>query len=181
MSYRKKYLARLGGICLSLTFIFLTGCINTSPTSSSPATKGPTQTHISQPTMTPVVSLGAAGCKPPSPIQPAAGIGIPEVQGTATTGTELWALLFNPVPIPAREDVKIVWKMTGSGDFHLVVQGPHGIRIRPLFGPEVHGGSNWQRPGAEWGTGYNFPVTGCWDFHATRDSGSGDVWLLVEG
>ncbi len=155
-------------IYCSLLIILLAAC------TSSPTTKGSPQ--ASSPT--PSARLGAPGCHPPSPSDTAAIGGIPEVQGTATGGS-LWALFFN-WPIHPREDVKIVWRMTGVADFNLVVQGPHGMHIRPLFGPVWHGSSNWSRPGAEWGTGYNFPIPGCWDLHATRGTVSGDVWLLVQ-
>ncbi len=132
------------------------------------------------PTVTPL-PLGAPNCQPPSPITPS-GLGFPEVRGTITSGTgELWALPMDGAgtSVHAQEDVKIVWRMTGSGDFQIVAQGPDGARAPLLFGPDRHTSSNWQRPGDEWGTGFHFPVAGCWDLHATRDTLAGDVWLAV--
>jgi hypothetical protein len=125
--------------------------------------------------------LGAAGCRPPSPVTPLlqsgqqAGI---EVHGTAR-GAELWALPFAPVPLPVGEEVKIVWRMTGSGPLRITATRSDGTAARRTFGPEEHGGSNWNRPGDEWGTGFVFPGAGCWDLRLVRTSGSGDVWLVA--
>ena len=47
------------------------------------------------------------------------------------------------------------------------------------FGPEPHGGSSYQRPGEEWGTGFSFDAAGCWRIHLERSVGSGDVWLAI--
>jgi hypothetical protein len=75
--------------------------------------------------------------------------------------------------------VKIVWRMTGSGDFTIVALGPSGMKIPPSQGPIKHLGSDWNRPGDEWGTVFTFPVAGCWDLHATRGNAFGDVWLEI--
>ena len=100
-----------------------------------------------------------------------------EAQAEATDGNEVWALFFNdwPLPpgravrIPVEKEVKIVWRSTGAGTFSIEADGPDGASIQPTWGPELHGGSNWERPGDEWGTGWIFPSTGCWTFHLTRD------------
>lgn len=78
------------------------------------------------------------------------------------------------------DELKIVWRMTGTGPLHVRFTAPDG-RTQPLvFGPEAHGaGSTYRRPGDEWGTGFRFNVTGCWHIHLTRDDTSGDVWLNV--
>jgi hypothetical protein len=75
--------------------------------------------------------------------------------------------------------VKIVWRITGSGFFDIVALGPHGMKVPPSQGPTRHLGSNWNRPGDEWGTVFTFPVAGCWDLHVTRDNAFGDVWLKI--
>ncbi|MDX6324409.1 MAG: hypothetical protein QOK15_763, partial [Nocardioidaceae bacterium] len=49
----------------------------------------------------------------------------------------------------------------------------------PVWGPEAHSGSNWARPGEEWGTGFVFPTTGCWDLHVRSGGTTGDVWVKV--
>lgn len=90
--------------------------------------------------------LARPGCRPPSPI--VASRSGPEVQGTSANG-ELWALLFiEPPVLHANPDVKIVWRMTGAGPLHLQAVGPRG-QLGPVFGPEVHLGSTWNRPGDE--------------------------------
>jgi hypothetical protein len=75
--------------------------------------------------------------------------------------------------------VKIVWRMTGSGDFTIVALGPSGMKVPPSQGPNAHLGSDWNRPGDEWGTVFTFPLAGCWDLHATRGNAIGDVWLKI--
>jgi hypothetical protein len=44
---------------------------------------------------------------------------------------------------------------------------------------EKHGGSNWARPGTEWGTAFKFPTAGCWDLHVTGGKTVGDVWVII--
>lgn len=128
---------------------------------------------------------GGSGCHPASPViqppanaTPVAGVALPQVQGHAPGG-ELWALIFNGWPMQAHMKNKIVWRMTGSGDFRLVAHGPAGQVLQPtdfIF----HEGSNWQRPGEEWGSTFTFPASGCWDVHASRGNLVGDVWFVIE-
>lgn len=163
-------------LALALLALLLAGC----STSTQPPTarSSPTAAPLS-PTAAPAGPLGAANCQPASPIDNSP-VG-PEAQGTATNA-EVWALLQSTsgVPVKAGTALKIVWRMTGTGDFHLVAIGPQGQQLPPSWGPEAHGGSNWNRPGGEWGTGYDsLPAAGCWDFHVTRASASGDVWLVI--
>lgn len=83
------------------------------------------------------------------------------------------------MPIRVGDEVKIVWRMTGQGDFQMTVTAPDGIRKPLLFGPEPHPSSNYRRPGEEWGVGYHFTQPGCWTLHAARDDSTADVWLTV--
>jgi hypothetical protein len=128
------------------------------------------------------VRLGAARCHPPSPAKPwhpsGGGSGLIEVHGTARGG-ELWGLVFASVPLPVGQQVKIVWRMTGAGPLQVTATRSDGTPARRTFGPEEHGGSTWDRPGDEWGTGFVFPKAGCWDLHLARTSGSGDAWLVA--
>jgi hypothetical protein len=114
----------------------------------------------------------------PSQIQ-ASETSFPEIQGTMHSDGEVWALLFFD-KAHATEEVKIVWRITGQ-DGSLAVEGRHedGIVISPVWGPEAHEGSNWERPGAEWGTGFNFPKPGCWTLTATRGKTIGEIRLAV--
>lgn len=103
--------------------------------------------------------------------------GTVERQG-AGDGATLWALFFQGV-VTAGQEIKVVWRMTGSGDFSVSATGPDGTVVRPVWGPEAHTGSNWARPGDEWGTGWVFPTAGCWTVNARRTSGSGYLVLRV--
>jgi hypothetical protein len=116
------------------------------------------------------LALGRPGCKPASPIAAS------EVPATSSDA-EAWGLLFG-VP-KAGPELKIAWRMTGSGELHTTATSPKGTVVAPAWGPEAHGGSNWDRPGDEWGTGWVFDEPGCWRIHLARDSGSADVWLDV--
>jgi hypothetical protein len=89
-----------------------------------------------------------------------------EIQGRMKSDGELWALLFFETA-HINEDEKIVWRITGTGEeFHAQAQNEDGTIIKPIW-TEYHGGSNWQRPGQEWGTGFNFPEPGCWKVTVT--------------
>ena len=91
----------------------------------------------------------------------------------------LWALFFNPVPPPAGKEIKVVWRMTGSGGFTFRVSDARGMVVPLVWGPESHTGSNWNHPGDEVGTGFNFPHAGCWDIQVARSDTRGDLWLEV--
>ena len=125
--------------------------------------------------------FGAADCTPASPLATSAS-GFPEVRGTTTTGTSLYALVMpeHNIPLRAHDNVKIVWRMTGAGALSLVPTAPDGTERSPAWGPEAHDGSNYQRPGAEWGSGFVFATPGCWHIHATRTDSSADVWLPID-
>ena len=103
-----------------------------------------------------------------------------EIQGTSRNAS-LWGLALGPGHIPPRagDELKIVWRMTGTGPLRVTLRAPNGT-VRPLvFGPERHGASNFDRPGDEWGTGFRFGSAGCWHVHLARTDTSGDVWLDV--
>ncbi len=158
-------------LALALGALLLAGCASSGPSATTSATATPTQTA----TPTPILmgTPGALACHPASPIRNSPQG--PEVQGTAATAS-LWLLLFGPAKVGT--DLKIVWRMTGTGDLHLVAIGPQGQQIAPDWGPEAHDSSNWNRPGDEWGAGFTIPVAGCWDLRASRGDSSGDAWLI---
>ena len=174
MVSRRHHAPRGRFISCTLIFILFASC---STNVSSPLSKGASPVS-SAATTTQVAPLGAANCRPPSPVNAAPQQGLLEAQGTAS-GAQLWALFFSGMPVHSRQAIKITWRMTGVGDLHLAAVGPGGRRISPDW-MQAHGGSNWQRPGQEWGSGFTFPVSGCWDLHATRGASSGDVWLVVQ-
>lgn len=75
---------------------------------------------------------------------------------------EIWALLFFKEAY-TKKDEKIVWRISGTGgDLIIQAQNEAGTIISPIWGLEYHGRSNRNRPGEEWGTGFNFPEPGCW-------------------
>ena len=126
------------------------------------------------------VPLGAPGCTPPSP----ANSTTREARGGATTG-DLWAL-FGSLAEPrlavlsgvVGKNTKIVWRMRGAGDLTLTKVAPDGARTPPNEF-QAHAGSNWNRPGDEWGSIFVFTQPGCWQIHGERTDNSGDLWLLV--
>jgi hypothetical protein len=120
---------------------------------------------------------GGAACRAPSPVS-VSNIGGRQLRGTGH-GAELWALLFFSPPARVGQEQKIVWRMTGHGPFKLAALGPGHRTLAPAWGPVLHGGSNWDKPGQEWGSAFVFPVPGCWDVHARRTGATGDVRLTV--
>jgi hypothetical protein len=121
-----------------------------------------------------------ASCSRPSRVDRAPGAGGPEVIGRGI-GARLYGLVMAPrFPLVAGSPVvKIVWRMTGSGPLKLAAYDPRGARVALVWGPEAHGGSNYLRPGDEWGSGYRFRHSGCYRLTARRTEGSADVWLRV--
>jgi hypothetical protein len=134
-------------------------------------------TLTSTPTSELLATTNLATCHP-SRIQTSI-IKFPEIQGTMSTDGEMWALLFFD-KAHAKEDVKIDWRITGSDkQFTVVARHDDGTVISPIWGPDDHGSSNWDRPGYEWGTGFNFPKPGCWVLTATRGKIRGEIVLDI--
>lgn len=120
-------------------------------------------------------------CNHPSRFDKAPGLGGPEVIGSGS-GARVWGLIqARHFPLAASKAmVKIVWRMTGSGALKQVGYSFHGKRIPLVWGPELHGGSNYARPGIEWGAGYRFTKAGCYRLTARRANGSAVVWLQIQ-
>jgi hypothetical protein len=117
--------------------------------------------------------LGQPGCRPASPIS--AG----EIQGTpGSRGVQLRGLV-GDVPLYTGQEVKIVWRVTGTGALRLSATDPAGHVHPPVWGPEPHTDSDFKRPGQEWGSGYVFDRPGCWQLRAERDSGWADAWIRI--
>jgi len=158
-----------------LMILVLGACSTSMQVPASSGTKGSPQARSPVSSLTP--KLGGPDCHPPSPLV-VSNIGYPEARGTAT-GTTLWVLFEGGIP-PVKTDAKLIWRL-GTGfhePLHIVGLGPQGLRLLPLFLQE-HGGSNWNRPGNEWGTGFHFPLAGCWDLHVTGETAVGDVWIVI--
>jgi len=156
-------------LLVTLLFSLLAACAGVFPAATpSPA-----------PTETPARSATPAVCQP-SPLQTSKNQ-FPEVQGTLLNGEgELWALLFFD-KAHAGEQLKIVWRMRGTGGpFTVSASQDNGSPVSPTWGPELHGGSTWERPGDEWGTGFVLPTAGCWRLTASLGSGTrGEIRLEV--
>ena len=56
-------------------------------------------------------------------------------------------------------------------------QGTDGTEHPLAWGPEEHGGSNYDRPGREWGTGFVLDAIGCWQLTFATDTTEASVWL----
>ena len=141
---------------------------------SACSTAAPTATHVpATPTPQP---LGAAGCHPASP----SGDFPAEIYGTAVNGT-VWAWFMWSYPPKAGLEDKTVWRLDGSnthGTPTFALLGPDG-QVGRLTGLQAHGGSTWNRPGVEYGSGLVFPAAGCWDVHVTLGQLQGDVYVVV--
>jgi hypothetical protein len=130
--------------------------------------------------------LGASGCSPASPRNgDGTGLAQHEVFGTAV-GAQLWALgaMAADSDSAALDGViggqtKIVFRMTSGVPKNFYATAPDGSRVAPAWGPDAHLGSNWDRPGSEWGAGFVFTQPGCWQIHAGSPPAQGDVWLLI--
>jgi hypothetical protein len=122
-------------------------------------------------------SLGSSGCSTAATFTPWHGEQ-PETGLDSKRGS-FWALFFTPVPPPVRQDVKVAWKMTGTGPWTFAVSDSSGASVNLDWGPEGHSGSNWEHPGDEVGTGFTFTHAGCWNVHVARTDVSGDLWLEV--
>ncbi len=162
---------------LLLSVLFMASCSPSLPPSgTSPATP-----QVPTPTVEAIVV--PQSCQPASHVSQASSggtKGLPEIQGRATNA-EVWTLPPGPMPYAPKNDLKFVWRMTGTGSFQIVALHPDVAPLAPIWGPDAHGGSSWNtHPGDEWGTGFNFPTSGCWDLHVTRDHAAGDVWITVK-
>jgi hypothetical protein len=120
-------------------------------------------------------SIGTPGCQPAAALH---SYTLPEA-GMDTSRGSIWALFFGPVPPKAGQEVKVVWRMTGAGDFTFRVSDLEGNTIPLLGGPVAHGASTWVHPGNEVGTGFKFPHAGCWRIHVARADVDADLWLEV--
>jgi hypothetical protein len=124
---------------------------------------------------------GQPGCAPPSPANPTTR----EARGTATAG-DLWARFFARLAgghsavlsSVVGKETKIVWRLLGTGDAEFTALAPSGGELRPAW-VSRHEGSSWTRPGDEWGTGFVFSETGCWQIRAQRADVRGDLWVAV--
>lgn len=92
---------------------------------------------------------------------------------------EVWALGIGPSPVRVGEPLKVVWRVTGDGDLTVTAIDPGGRAEPPLSEPTPHVGSNFARPGEEWGTFFRFGRPGCWTLAARRGQVDGSIRVAV--
>jgi hypothetical protein len=129
-----------------------------------------------------LLGYGAAQCDPPSPDVPwTLSGGLAEVLGTGFGEAVMWGLLWDDPPLGVRQEIKMVFRLTGEGPFEVVAIHEDGLQLDPNWGPNRHGpdGSSYGRLGDEWGTAFFFTETGCWNIHVTRGLDTVDIWVPV--
>jgi hypothetical protein len=99
--------------------------------------------------------------------RPSGGPGAAEVRASSDA-METWALMYRPSPWRTGEQVKVVWKSTGTGEVRIFAVSPGGREVLPVTGPTPHSGSNWDRPGDEWGTFFELDEPGAWTSRLER-------------
>lgn len=120
--------------------------------------------------------VGQPRCEPASPVLSRQGL----VESRLTSnGIEGWALLWARPPWSTGDEVKVVWRVSGSGDLDAIGIGPDGQELSPSWGPNRHTGSSWDRPGDEWGLAFKLNAPGCWEIRVTRSEGSASLWVDV--
>jgi hypothetical protein len=90
-----------------------------------------------------------------------------------------WMMPSGDTTLAVDEQLKIVWRMTGDGDLRATLTDPTGGDHPLDWGPEPHTGSNYDRPGREWGVGFTMDRPGCWQLTLATDTSEGSVWLEV--
>jgi len=151
---------RSTSVLVGVLFIALAGC---TATGARPNPVNAIRHEVTQ-----------GGC---SNAPPAASDGA--VQALAVNG-ELWVLPPGPVPLKVAKEVKIVFRLTGAGPLTVVAEGPGGERRAPSEPLAEHAGSNFERPGDEWGAFFTLDRPGCWKLSLERGATSGSFLFLVE-
>ena len=127
----------------------------------------------------PAAKEGAPHAKPSLPLSQQLNQ-VPGTEVRAESSTlETWALLYQPTPWRAGEEVKVVWRTTGTGAFEVVAVGPDSQVVQPISGPTPHFDSNWGRPGDEWGTFFRLDAPGKWMLRVERGQASASLAVTV--
>lgn len=107
----------------------------------------------------------------------------PEVDGgmqATDSGGQVWVLpVGGDFPPIVGQEVKLVFRITGTGEFSVVAVDPSGTAHKPINGPDRHITSNFDRPGEEWGAVFQPDTAGCWQFQARRGDVSGSLAVSV--
>lgn len=176
-----------------------TACTNdaatASTTTSTPTTEPSTTTTLASPTETTIdaplqtsdrspdlfTPLGRPDCDPVSPTLDwfdgdGSEFGLAETMATSDS-IEAWGLLWQTPPLTIDQEIKMVWRATGSGEIQIRAISEEGDVIEPTWGPDLHADSNFDRPGDEYGSAFVFPSPGCWEIEITRGNDSAHVWV----
>jgi len=118
----------------------------------------------------------------------------PDARASTSDDIDVWGLFYPPTfddivgqPVeiqlpgpdsPLNNDAKVVWRATGEGEFSITAAGPNGQVVPPVW-VDKHLGSLWDRPGEEWGTGWDFPEAGCWTFTIVRGDDEAEISIEV--
>ena len=122
---------------------------------------------------------GAENCEPASPIVGSEALGT-VVDPDDSAFADLQGDLREAVLVSDGDPYKIVVRLTGEGELAVRVTDPTGADRAPGWGPEPHGGSNYERPGDEWGIGFDFDSPGCWQVEMIRGSETmSRFWFVV--
>jgi hypothetical protein len=116
---------------------------------------------------------GAAGCKPASP-----GLDS-QYKGTSDT-LEGHLLVISPKGLVADQNLSLIWRITGTGELLVEAVPPRGGEAVRLSDLEQRFGSNFNRPGDEWATRFEFPEPGCWELRLRRTDGTVTFWLDIQ-
>jgi hypothetical protein len=128
--------------------------------------------------------LGRSNCEPSSPIT-VGRVGPPEAFGTTSSG-QLWALFFHGTLTNdssavfsglVGSELKLVLKRT-AGVGLTTATAPDGTRRQPVW-QRAHASSTWERPGVEYGTGWQITEPGCWLIHVGSPDTGADLWFRV--
>jgi hypothetical protein len=146
----------------------------------------PTTSPILRPTATATpnalanVVLGGEACFPPSPRIPTSAGSIGVLVGTPAPGSTVHLFVSASPVLTAAQDWKLIVRMTGLGDLHVVATHDDGTSVTPTQ-LESHTGSSSLDAlgGSEWGVFLTFPKSGCWKLDAQRGSDHAAVWVLV--
>ncbi len=171
LQLRARLAASAGAVALVVAAITVATAIR--PLGTGDVVQGPSTAPVPATTAdpTPVV------CPAVSPTVQQAEPRLPEAR-LEPAGIQGWALLFTEPPWPTGEQVKVVWRLDGTGDPDASAIGPSDTVV-DSDDLTPHGGSNWDRPGDEWGTIWTFDEPGCWELRMARAEGSASLTVRV--
>ena len=100
------------------------------------------------------------------------------VAGEAVNG-EFWVLAPGEEMLTVGRDIKVVFRLTGSGPAAAFIVSPDGERVELTGRLQPHTGSNFDRPGEEWGAFFEPDEPGCWELIVERGDTTGVLPLPI--